>query len=490
MKHTKISILFLLCILVVGCADNKLKESQNYFEVGKVQEEKQLLDSAAISYRKAIEALDKTDNTEQRGVIYNQLGNLFLHANLYNKATDVFKEAIKNNSVLTDKTYLSVSLRGKGKSFLFLDKPDSALHYFIKAFELSNQIEDIKEILLINNNLSTVYYVLQQYDKAYFYNQQALSLSKDSSDLFREWLSKADILMEFQQYDSAWYYYTLASQSPSVYTKAGCYWAISELTRILQLPDSSKYLKLFTLINDSIERLDQRVQVHFVDSHYLETRKLIEEKKISVTHQIFIIILFVLVASFLTIHYTKKLKKEKHKFEEEQKKVLLLHEEMLAIQSELDSKIENENNLAERTIKCERIEEIRKDLIESIKKTAENCAKNLFKQNHYREIKRKLRENPLLLTNDDRKQLYDIITKTYQPFILNLVTFLGMAEEDCYLCCLALSKFTTKESSYLKKASWDAVRAQKSRIKKKNSEMLHSLELFEFVFSKNNNSVL
>lgn len=147
-------------------------------------------------------------------------------------------------------------------------------------------------------------------------------------------------------------------------------------------------------------------------------------------------------------------------------------------------------NIAERAMECERIEQIQRDLITNIKNIAENCTKDFFRQNIYQEIKCKLRKDSSLLTNADRRQLYDVITKTYQPFIYNLAALLNLSEDDCYVCCLSLSKFTTKEASYLKKISWDAVRSQKTRIKKKNLEILHSLELFEFIFNKSNSNSL
>lgn len=489
MNYRNKFIFFLLSTFMISCS-GKLQESQYYFELGKVQEERQQLDSAALSYRKAIEVLGNSDNIEQKGKIYNQLGNLFLNAGLYMKAMDAFNKAIKSNLLLPDKTNLSSSLRGKGKSFLYNNKLDSALCYFLKAAELSDQIKNIKEILLINDNLSSVHYFLNQYDKAYLYNQKALSLSKDSTDLFRGWYAKGDILMELQQYDSAWHYYELASRSTSIYTKAGCYWAISELTRTLQLPDSSKYLKLFTIIHDSIERLDQRVQVNSIDSQYLEKKNLVKERKSFATLIVFITIVGALLFLFFILRYKKRLKKERNKLEEEQKKISLLHEEKLAIQNKLDSQIENEKNIAERAMECERIEQIQRDLITNIKNIAENCTKDFFRQNIYQEIKCKLRKDSSLLTNADRRQLYDVITKTYQPFIYNLAALLNLSEDDCYVCCLSLSKFTTKEASYLKKISWDAVRSQKTRIKKKNLEILHSLELFEFIFNKSNSNSL
>ncbi len=479
MNHKNTLIFLLFCILT-ACTGNEHQMSLNYWEEGKKHEEMQRYDSATFYYRKALDLLKGKRDYELKGKIYNTLGNLFLHTDLYVNAYEAFGEAIENNSKLTDKTAMSESLRGRGKSFLYRKLADSAACYFLDAYALSGQIKDKKEICLINNNLSSVYYTLGKYDKASFYNEKALALSKDSTDLYMNWLAKSDILVEYRQYDSAWHYLNLVNRSNSVYTRAVCYLSMAQLAGKQQLPDSSKYLKLFTIYNDSLEKLDQSNLVQSTDHQYLLDKNMSREKRKYIIG--FLVCSFLVL--YLIIRHKIKIKREKKKLQDEQKRFLSLCEEMRAIQNELALKKEQEKNIIEQEEKYKRLSELHNNIVSTIQTNGEKCTKNFRKHINYYNVKRILKADPSLMTTEEKKHILDTALKIYEPFINKFSAFTDMNLDERYLCGLARAGFNTKEISILRNATWVTVRYQKSRLKKKHEEALQSLELFELIFGK------
>ncbi len=480
----KNKLVFLFVCALIGCNGNKVKESQRYFEIGKKQEELHRLDSATLCYRKAIDLLpDNKKNYELKGEICNRLGSVLLETDLYPEAYEVYKTACEYNIYCKDKTNLSVSLRGIGKSFAFQDKPDSAVNYFLKALELSPSIKDSTELLLINNNLSMVYKTLSQYEKALYYNNIAMLLSKDSATLYRNCFIRGDIFMECEQYDSAYYYYELGSHSSILQTQTASCWRLYEFCSKFHLSDSSKYLKLFISLNDSIDRSSQTVQIQSTNEKYLKNKA--ENKYRRIIGYILCGLAIPLVfLGLLNYRHKRKLKMQEEKNQKNKERILRLYEEITELKQELDSLKERGRSLSENVEKSRRLEEIQNNLIENIQSMAVDCTGRFKKSDDYKEIRKQLNENKFAVTEQEKQKIFKKVTAVYEPFIFALSTFTEMVKEDAYLCCLTLSGFTTKESSLFRGVSWEAIRSQKSRIKRRICTTFLSEKLFMFIFEK------
>lgn len=484
MSHTLKLVSLLLLYIFTGC-NNDVERSLTLYEQGKSLQDSQCLDSAVVCYRKAIELLQNSNENELLGNIYNQLGDLFLQTDMYEKAYEAYSKAKEYNSKLKDKTNLSKSYRGMGKSYAFRYVPDTALTFFMNAFELSDLIKDTSEILLINNNLSIAYFGLGQYEKALYHNNIALNLSTGSVDLCRGWFAKADILAKYQQYDSAWYYYELGAHSNNIYTKAACYSALSELSQILQLPDSNKYLKLFVVLKDSIERRDQSAQVEAVDHKFL-----INKTEKSYRYKLILMFVFLLLCVIISIHlihrHKKRLSSEREKRIEDIQKneniISQLHEEMLVLQQEVDAVKDYEKNISENARKLELLKEAEKNVVKNIMNMAVSCSDAFSKSDECKQIRAKLQKTTPKLDKKERDYIYRVVMERFDPLIQYLSTSMNMNLDDCFLCCLSLAKFTAKESAALRCVSWNAIRSQKSRIKMKFIETFHTLEIYEFIF--------
>ncbi len=469
----KNTLIFLLFCILTACAGNEHQMSLNYWKEGKKHEEMQRYDSATFYYRKALDILGNKNDDKLKGELYNGLGNVFSKVRLYHESFLSYKEAQKYNSRLTDKTNLSLSLRGMGKSFAFQHKPDSAVNYFLKASELSPFVKDTTELLLINNNLSAVYQTLGEYDRALHYNDIALSLSNDSIILCKNLQNRGNIFMGYGQYDSARYYYEAASHSRFLQTKAASYWRLYGLYSTLQLPDSSKYLKLFTILNDSIDRTSQIVQVESMEKKYLKSKAESKYKR----SLLYIFSLFLLpISLFIWFIWRYRSKLDK------QRKMVRKYEETFALEQASGSAGKPEEKFIEHVEKFRKLKEAQNKIIESLMSAANDCTVNFKKTDEYKLIREKLKNNPSQLNKADMEDIFETVVQAYQSFITRLSHYVPVSIDDSYLCCLSLCRLSSQESAVLRGISQDSIRSQKRRIKSKFAKVLPTSELFKFIF--------
>lgn len=130
----------------------------------------------------------------------------------------------------------------------------------------------------------------------------------------------------------------------------------------------------------------------------------------------------------------------------------------------------------------ERIAVIQEKILSNMEKYAANCTKNFVKSAKYRMIKEKLKEHPSILSQKEQLGVANVVNETFQTFIRYLSVFTEMPSEDCLLCCLSLSRFTTKECSFMRGVSSEAIRSQRSRIKNRIKDTFQSTALFDSIF--------
>lgn len=120
-----------------------------------------------------------------------------------------------------------------------------------------------------------------------------------------------------------------------------------------------------------------------------------------------------------------------------------------------------------------------------MEKYAANCTKDFVKSAKYRMIKEKLKEHPSILSQKEQLGVANVVNETFQTSIRYLSVFTEMPPEDCLLCCLSLSRFTTKECSFIRGVSSEAIRSQRPRIKKRITDTFQSTALFDSIFMLN-----
>ena len=105
----------LISVTLFSCHMDK-ESAITLFEQGKKMEKRMLPDSAVIMYQRAIKQSATQKDIELTGIIYNQLGDLYLSHYLFNKSLSAYKLGLNYTQLSSDKTNKSKSLRGIGIS--------------------------------------------------------------------------------------------------------------------------------------------------------------------------------------------------------------------------------------------------------------------------------------------------------------------------------------------------------------------------------------
>lgn len=485
----KIVKLLLLLILPISCLIDEDTKAHILFNEGKLLEQEQMFDSAAITYLKAVALSEEEGVAPLTGKIYNRLGDLYVSNNLFDEALSAYKEAVKYNVPLADKLHASQSYRGIGKCYLYTDRSDSAIAYFSKALRLLDEVDYKDEISSIYNNLSSAYYNLKDYDLALRYNTLALQMDEDSAYVYMDYFARGDIMAALQKHDSAQYYYLLGTRSDFIETKAGCYFRLSELSKVLGSADSVNYMKCYVELCDSIAKMNQSTQIQSLAHEYHLEQVVSEEEG---KRWLLFLILFAIgmvVAWFLHRHAKNRLRHEHEKQDEERYQsahaVEALRKEISAVEKELAQLKEEKDKEPEASIHSEALERlaaIQEKIMSNMEKYATNCTKDFVKSMKYRMIKKKLKEHPSILPQQEQLEVANVVNETFRTFIRYLSVFTEMPSEDCLLCCLALCRFTTKECSFIRGVSSEAIRSQRSRIKRRITDTFQSTALFDSIF--------
>ncbi len=474
----------ILLILLLSACHRDIQKAEELFEKGKTLENEGCIDSAVIIYHQAIDLLAYTDKNTLKGEIYNQLGNLFINNSLYQNAFEAFKEGLKYNINLEDRTNASISLRGMGKSYAFRLIPDSAIKYVIQASLLIPHIKDREEISSIHNNLSGLYVDLKNFDKALEHNTLSSILTKDSANIYRNYYIKGEIFNIQENYDSAWTYYTAASHSNNIYTKAGCYLELSKLAKKINPSKYAAYMEIYHDLNDSISRLEQTAEITIAEQYHLKNT--INKERTKLSNWIFI---FLGISILLIGYHQYKIRTEKKKNNDMDKilrdnEIIIqqLHHQLSEIDKALIQSKNHQETAQKQTEIYEKLQNTQGIIISNIKITGEECVRAFMKSKIYRELKNKLKEhNSVLLQADQEKYQTDII-KEFRPYIQYLSTFTKMSQEDYYLCCLGLAGFTTKECAFCRGVTNEAIRSQKIRIKEKFMKSFGTITPFKHIF--------
>lgn len=469
----------LLTLSLLSCQTNGFEEAKISFERGQAMVLAGKPDSALLHYRNAIEAIKDFPDDALTGELYNRVGDLLVSADIYESACEAYRNAYFHTGKLSDKTGAARSLRGMGKSFIFRRQWDSATVYLSKAEALLPQVKDSNEVSRVYDNLSAFYLMQNEFGKSLSYNQKAINTVTDSSHLYRNWLAKAIILKETGQYDSARYYSKLSSRSNNIYTQAGSYLKLWQLCRLTTDADSTNYLHQYHLLKDSIERMNLQNPVMSVEDQYILDRFIKKEKQKGIQ-------LFIVIVIFCAVLFFFMMIRHKNLFllyKKERETITQLQERMSKVQNELTRAQEKEIQLEEQCRINDKLKEVHASITSNMKKSATFWKEYFLKSKLYRKIKEKVENPGATPAKEELDNIQEEVLIAFKPFVGYLSAFLNMPADDCYLCCLSLGGFTTKECSVLRNVTADAIRSQRTRIKKRFVETFTDAGLYSFIFT-------
>lgn len=132
----------------------------------------------ALRYAKqALIVFDKTKNHKNAGRCHSIIGAVNLNLANYSLAEKSFLESFKLAKKTDDTLYIARSLYNLGNVQLQTGKVEEAIEYYKESGKFYLQIDYLKGIIAIENNLSTIYRNMGLYSKAYSHLNNALEVA-------------------------------------------------------------------------------------------------------------------------------------------------------------------------------------------------------------------------------------------------------------------------------------------------------------------------
>ncbi len=146
---------------------------------------------------------------------YTDLAILYGTIKDYQKAKELFLEALEYNKLSNSLSGYINNLSNIGTVYSRLNQLDSAQYYLQTALQAGLPYEDQLDLTSLRNNLGTVYYKNKAYDKAIEQFNYGLHLPETDINLPMLWithLNMADVYMQLKQFDSTEYYLAKAEE--------------------------------------------------------------------------------------------------------------------------------------------------------------------------------------------------------------------------------------------------------------------------------------
>ncbi len=387
--------------------------------------------------------------------IYSQTGTLFLYQDTYNEALDVFRKACQYCFLAKDSIGVIYSLRDIGRTFTTLNRADSSIYYYKKAFIKAEQMQNKPLMGIVLSELSGLYLQLNRYPEASDAIQRSNQYIKNL-DLAPHNTILADYYYQMNQYDSAAFYYTKALSSDDFYQKQSSYKGLGSIARRKgRYEEAVDYFDKYLIYTDSIKAHTHTETVRKMQSLYnyqLREKKNRELQQENAMQKLWLMalisVIMLLMALFISYHQYNKRKKQKRLAQQrlldeykekryhESIQYIRHNERQLCLLEETLKQAEDEKNeLWQHLINA------RKELlvytnkqVEAKQKTLQISEMALKESEIYKKFH--LANQNSKIKPEDWNLLAEEIDKTYNDFTSRLYALYPFSERDIRICLL------------------------------------------------------
>lgn len=519
-KHTSDSLIN-IALRYFDPREDGRRKAQAWFYKGAVCRDLSRLEEATACYVRARDLMGSFDDPLFASLICQTLGRVYREQHMYDKAFELFREAVSYVTQVPRRDDWSHAYSELGRTFAECEQLDSARYYFECSLENGVLIDDLKVQSMAIGELGVVCQVEGDYEKALEYTKKELVLNLllgNDRNIPQSKYGLGGVYYYMNELDSAKKYFQESLYSFRIDTKCEAYKILYIISRRQgKYEEAIDYIEQYRHYNDSINDIDRtrviaEVQVKY-DNEKLENEKktlLLEKERLQRSILWGGIITIVLIG-LIAFGYQRKLwLKERglRKSEEEIQEYLSnLHdnEEMIlkkqALIQSLSRDLEDKENL-EGVVneQIEQIDRLRSDT-ESLKSKNQEYQRKideyvqLAEQNKDRVIKleklsnqnlllkaresflinyinshvdffKKLRENPC--QSLDWLLLFESLDVLHNSFYSRLrKEFPSLKEMDLQVCCLIKAGLTTSQIADVFCISSPSVTKKKSRIRER-----------------------
>lgn len=488
-RHTSDSLILSVLHYYIK-KDDERHLPEAYYYAGRVYRDLGDAPQALAYFAKAIEASPKDANQRLKSKIYSQMGTLFLYQKTYDEALKMFKEAQKCDIALKDSIGMIFNLKDIADAYRCIDKNDSSLYYFRKAYDLANIHKDYELMALVQSQIASLYTELGKYDLA----QQALQPSLKNIDIPSKsgiYSIASKLYRQTGRIDSAIHYYKELLQCGTIYAKQSAHKSLAQIAIDHNSPQEALlHLRQYIQCTDSIHKITDTETIRRLNSLYnYQLREKVNKQLMAENEQkqnfiiiISLISLFALVLLFAYLQYARRKnlqlkiqleKLEQLKDEQYRKSNRFIEENKRKIK-ELEQKIQ-EGSQANNVLKAQLEEQIEMTLCANKQAEIELTRRKqagtvLFESIIYKYIQEQLNTTKVskkLLSNDNWKELEETINATYKGFTENLRKLCELNDHEYHVCLLIKIHKSPIEIAKLTVHSKEAITSTRRRLYEK-----------------------
>lgn len=453
---------------------------------GRIQKQMNMTEQALKSYFTAFQGVE--GNTEEelklKGMLYEDMGSIYLHQSLYQKAFDAFYRSYQCDSLLNDHKVLIYSLSNMGWVRVVEGKEKEALFYLDQALELALALKDS---VFMSNIYQRMSLNCENVDSAFMYARLAenyLTEKNDSISYYSLWLTFGELYLDKQELDSAEYYLKRTLDIADFKRKILASYSLAEVEKIRgNYQRAFEYQSYYGDNIDSIFSLNKASEIERLAYKYDSEAKVAKEKerhRLLVQQLCYGGVLFVLVIAIIFQRIYRRRRIAQLLYEQ---RIAHLNEQTALSQLQIErleaqisalkqSDMEREQEIALKQAElCRVIDE---------KARLRNCLfaeTSIFKRIQELSSQAKpgqdgVKRDPKVLLIKEQEQLKGVLFDIYDDYIRYLKdTYPKITDDDCIYCCLKLCEFDDQTIAYcFGNVSRQIVAQRRLRLKKKMVE--------------------
>lgn len=454
---------------------------------GRIQKKMNMTEQALKSCFTALQGVEGNTGEELKlkGMLYEDMGSIYLHQSLYQKAFDAFYRSYQCDSLLNDHKVLMYSLSNMGWVRVVEGKEKEALFYLDKALELALALKDSIFMSDIYQRMSLN---CENVDSAFMYARLAgnyLTEKNDSISYYSLWLTFGELYLDKQELDSAEYYLKRTLDIADFKRKILASYSLAEVEKIRgNYERAFEYQSYYGDNIDSIFSLNKASDIERLAYKYDSEAKVAKEKesrRFLVQQLCYGGVLFVLVIAIIFQRIYRQRRIAQLQYEQ---RIAHLNEQTALSQLQIErleaqisalklSGMEREQEIALKQAElCRVIDE---------KARLRNCLfteTSIFKRIQELSSQAKpgqdgVKKDPKVLLIKEQEKLKGVLFDIYDDYIRYLKdTYPKITDDDCIYCCLKLCEFDDQTIAYcFGNVSRQIVAQRRLRLKKKMAEV-------------------
>ncbi|EYA41338.1 tetratricopeptide repeat protein [Bacteroides fragilis] len=454
---------------------------------GRIQKKMNMTEQALKSCFTALQGVEGNTGEELKlkGMLYEDMGSIYLHQSLYQKAFDAFYRSYQCDSLLNDHKVLMYSLSNMGWVRVVEGKEKEALFYLDQALELALALKDSIFMSDIYQRMSLN---CGNVDSAFMYARLAgnyLTEKNDSISYYSLWLTFGELYLDKQELDSAEYYLKRTLDIADFKRKILASYSLAEVEKIRgNYERAFEYQSYYGDNIDSIFSLNKASDIERLAYKYDSEAKVAKEKesrRFLVQQLCYGGVLFVLVIAIIFQRIYRQRRIAQLQYEQ---RIAHLNEQTALSQLQIErleaqisalklSGMEREQEIALKQAElCRVIDE---------KARLRNCLfteTSIFKRIQELSSQAKpgqdgVKRDPKVLLIKEQEKLKGVLFDIYDDYIRYLKdTYPKITDDDCIYCCLKLCEFDDQTIAYcFGNVSRQIVAQRRLRLKKKMAEV-------------------